>query len=53
VGDGRHIDFGKEFLVKKEMRVGALSWCNSQFFCRQSSGRILRIFPCSCRKTSQ
>jgi hypothetical protein len=25
VGDGRHIDFGKEFLVKKEMRVGALS----------------------------
>jgi hypothetical protein len=25
--------------VKKEMWDGVLSWCNSQFFCRQSSRR--------------
>jgi hypothetical protein len=32
---------------------GELSWCNSQFFCRQSSERSLRTFSRSRRKTSQ
>jgi hypothetical protein len=43
----------KNVLVKKEMWGGALSWCNSLFFCRQSSGRSLCIFSCSRGKTSQ
>jgi hypothetical protein len=29
---------------------GALSWCNSQFCCHQSSGQSLHTFSCSSRK---
>jgi hypothetical protein len=43
----------KKSLVKKEVWNSALSWCNSQFFCRQSLGRNLRTFSHSHRKTSQ
>jgi hypothetical protein len=43
--------FVKNSLVKKEMWYGALSWWNSQFFCRQSSGWSFRTFSCSRRKT--
>jgi hypothetical protein len=38
-----HVYFGKMFPGGKGSAVGALSWCNSQYFCRQSSGRSLRI----------
>jgi hypothetical protein len=31
-------------MVKEEVWSGVLSWCNSQFFCSQSSGRSLRTF---------
>jgi hypothetical protein len=34
----------KNSLVKKEMWDGVLSWCNSQFFCGQSSEQTLHIF---------
>jgi hypothetical protein len=43
----------KSSLVKMEVYDGALSWCNSQVFCRQSSGRSLCTFSCSRCKTSQ
>jgi hypothetical protein len=36
--------------VKKEVWNGALLCCCSQFFCRQSSGRILYTFPRSLLK---
>jgi hypothetical protein len=53
VGDDSHFIFGKKFPDKKEVWDGALPWCNSQFSCHQSSGRSLRTFSRSCRKTSQ
>jgi hypothetical protein len=34
----------KSYLVKKEVWDGALSWCNSQLFCRQSSGWSLHKY---------
>jgi hypothetical protein len=45
--------FVKNFLVEKEVWDGLLSWCNSQFFCLQSSARSLRKFWSCCRKLSQ
>jgi hypothetical protein len=36
--------FAKSFPVKKEVWDGALSWCNSEFVCRPSSGQSLRMF---------
>jgi hypothetical protein len=45
--------FVNNSLVKREVWGGALSWCNSQFFCRRSPGRSLRTSSCSRRKTSQ
>jgi hypothetical protein len=45
--------WSKTILWKKEVWDGALSWCNGQFFCRQSSGRSLRTFSHSRRKTLQ
>jgi hypothetical protein len=45
VGDDSHVVFlGKNSLVKKGVWDSAVSWCNRQFFCRQSSGRSLRTF---------
>jgi hypothetical protein len=46
VGDDGHV-FCQRFPGEKEVWDGALSWCNSQFFCHQSSGRILRTFSLS------
>jgi hypothetical protein len=43
----------KNSLVEKEVRDGVLLWCNSQFFCLQSSGRRLCTFSRSHCKTSQ
>jgi hypothetical protein len=43
----------KNSLLEKEVWDGALSWCNSQFFCRQSSWWSLRTFSRSCRRMSQ
>jgi hypothetical protein len=37
--------------MRKQMWDGALSSCNNQFFCRQSSGRSLRTFPRSHSST--
>jgi hypothetical protein len=54
VGDSSHVVLGKKnSLVKEEVWDGALSWYNSQFFHRQSSGRNLSTFPRNRRKTSQ
>jgi hypothetical protein len=39
--------------VKMEVWEVELSWCNSQFLCRQSSGRSVHASLCSCCKTSQ
>jgi hypothetical protein len=44
--------FWSKFLVRKEVWDGALSWCNSQFSCSQSSGRSLHRFSHSRRKMS-
>jgi hypothetical protein len=35
----------------KRKRDGALSWCNSRFFCRENSEPSLRTFSRSRRKT--
>jgi hypothetical protein len=43
----------KNSLMKKNVWNGTLSWCYSQFFCRQSSERSLRTFSRSLHKTSQ
>jgi hypothetical protein len=53
VGKAVMLFLAKNSLVKKEMWDGALSWCNSQFSRCQSSGRSLRTFLRSYRKTSQ
>jgi hypothetical protein len=53
VGKDSHYVLVENSLVKKEVWDGMLSRCDSQFFCRQSSGWNLRTFSRSCRKTSQ
>jgi hypothetical protein len=45
--------FGQGFPGKKEVRDGVLSWSDSQFFCRQSSGWSVRTLSCSCHETLQ
>jgi hypothetical protein len=44
VGDDSNVDLAKHSLVKKEVWVGALSWCNHQSFFSKSSERSLRHF---------
>jgi hypothetical protein len=41
------LSLAKNSLVKIEVQDGKLSWCNSQFICRQSSGRSIRTFSWS------
>jgi hypothetical protein len=53
VGDVSHVSFGKKFPGEREMWDATLSWCKSQFSCRQISVRTLRTFSSSRRKTSQ
>jgi hypothetical protein len=54
VWDDSHVDLvKKKSLVEKELWDGALSWCDSQFFWRQSSERSVRTFSRSHPKTSQ
>jgi hypothetical protein len=43
----------KNSLVKNEVWDGALSWCYSQFFCRQSSGWSRSTFSRNRRRTLQ
>jgi hypothetical protein len=44
--------FARNCWMRKEVWDGALSWRSSQVYSRQSSGRRLRTFSCSRRKTS-
>jgi hypothetical protein len=53
VRDDSHVVLGKKIPRWKEVWVGALSRCNSQFFRRQSSERSLRTLSRSRHKTSQ
>jgi hypothetical protein len=50
-GDYSHVVFGQKFPCVKELWDGALAWWDSQFFCRQSSGRSLYTFSRNRRKT--
>jgi hypothetical protein len=45
--------FARNCWVRTEVWDGALPWWSSQVCCRQSSGRRLRTFTRSRRKTSQ
>jgi hypothetical protein len=45
--------FARSCWVRTEVWDGALSWWSSQVCCCQSSGRRLRTFSRSRRKTSQ
>jgi hypothetical protein len=53
VGNDSHVVLGQKSFVTKVGWDGALSWCNSQFPCRQSSGRCLLTFSLSRSKTLQ
>jgi hypothetical protein len=54
VGEDSHVLFWANIpLMKNEVWDGALSWCNSQFFRLQISGRSICTFSRSHRKTSQ
>jgi hypothetical protein len=52
-GERQSCCVSQKFPDKGEVWDAALSWCNSQFFCRQSSGRSLRTCSRSRCKTSQ
>jgi hypothetical protein len=52
-GNESHLYFARNCWVRTEVWDGALSWWNSQVCSRQRSGRRLRTFSRSRRKTSQ